>query len=206
METCTCSVKRIADSYIYLFAHQCANFPPNVQQVSRSGPEGVKCIKRDEAICRGDWMFGIVPSATNGTYQLTAWEWDPMVGYTDIAFASYDGAEELCVGKTKRDKGDTAFMYIKTESDGTYYLVCDSVGKLSKNPKLKIRVRQDKEKRRKRNKRDWDFYDTIVKYRRGANDDDTLWSANTDGSQTANRECYSKQVENLPEPELFMSF
>ena len=175
-------------------------------QVSKSGPVGVKCIKRDEAICRGDWMFGIVPSATNGTYQLTAWEWDPMVGYTDIAYASYDGAERLCVGKTERDKGDTAFMFIETESDGTYYLVCDSVGKLKKNPKLKIRVRKDREKRRKRNKRDWDFYDTIVKYRRGANDDDTLWSANTDGSESANGECYWKQIEDQPQPELFMSF
>lgn len=188
-----------------VFAHQC-QLPPNAQQVKARGEKGVKCINRDEAICRGDWMFGIVPSATNGTYQLTAWEWDPMVGYTDIAFASYDGAERLCVGKTERDKGDTAFMFIETESDGTYYLVCDSVGKLSKNPKLKIRVRQDREKRRKRNKRDWDFYDTIVKYRRGANDDDTLWSANTDGSESANGECYWKQVEEPPKPVPFTSF
>ena len=95
-------------------------------------------------------MFGIVPSAVNGTYQVTAWEWDATMVTTDIAFADYDGAEELCVGKTRRDKGYTSFMYIKTESDGTYYLVCNGVGKLDKNPKLKIRVRQDKEKRRKK--------------------------------------------------------
>ena len=145
-------------------------------------------------------MFGIVPSAVNGTYQVTAWEWDAMMGYTDIAFAAYDGAEELCVGKTRRDKGYTSFMYIKTESDGTYYLVCNGVGKLDKNPKLKIRVRQDKEKRRKKNKRDMDFYDTIVKFRRGANDDDTLWSANTDGSQSANEKCYWKKMDE-PTPE-----
>ena len=148
-------------------------------------------------------MFGIVPSAVNGTYQVTAWEWDATMGTTDIAFADYDGAEELCVGKTRRDKGYTSFMYIKTESDGTYYLVCNGVGKLDKNPKLKIRVGQDKEKRRKKNKRDMDFYDTIVKFRRGANDDDTLWSANTDGSQTANEKCYSQTLDKpttLPAP------
>ena len=119
-----------------------------------------------------------------------------MLGYTDIAYASYDGAERLCVGKTERDKGETAFMFIETESDGTYYLACDSVGKLWKNPNLKIRVRQDREKRRERNKRDSDFYDTIVMYRRGTNDDDTLWSANTDGSESANGECYWKQIED----------
>ena len=120
---------------------------------------------------------------------------DALTGNTDIAFAAYDGAKELCVGKTRRDKGYTSFMFIQTESDGTYYLVCNGVGKLDKNPKLKIRVRQDNEKRRKQEKRDIYFYDTIVKFRRGANDDDTLWSANTDGSQSANEKCYWKKVD-----------
>ena len=140
-------------------------------EAKKTGLQGRECIKRNQAICRNDFAFGIKSSelGDSETYFVEAWHLTtPLMPI----FQDFSMATELCIGDSNRHD-DTAYMTVRTEKE-MYYLVCPGVGKSRKNAKLKIPE---------------DTAEAAVKFSRGSNDKDIMWKIKPDGTDPTNPHC-----------------
>jgi len=140
-------------------------------EAKKTGLQGRECIRRNQAICRNDYAFGIKSSEVGDseTYFVEAWHLTtPLMPI----FQDFSMATELCIGDSNRHE-DTAYMTVRTEKE-MYYLVCPGVGKSRKNPKLKISE---------------NTAEAVVKFSRGSSDKDIMWKIKPDGTDPTNPHC-----------------
>jgi len=156
------------------------NMPDCISKSLEANGAGVKdqeCIGRDEAICRNDWSFGIAPSTVDNSTDYYVMAWHELEGTDWPLFKDFSTAIELCIGSSKKHK-DTSYMTVTTET-ATWYLVCPSVGKAERDPKLRIT--------------DYDVT-SIVNYQRGAGENDVMWQINGEGMDITNPWCHWEEV------------
>ena len=154
--------------------------PDCISKSLEAGGAGVKdqeCIGRNEAICRNDWSFGIAPSTVDNSTDYYVMAWHELEGTDWPLFKDFPTAIELCIGSSKKHK-DTSYMTVTTET-ATWYLVCPSVGKAERDPKLRIT--------------DSDMT-SIVNYQRGAGENDVMWQINGEGMDITNPWCHWEEV------------
>jgi len=146
-------------------------------EAEKAGAKGRKCMGRDEAICRGQWSFGIAPSTEGNSTDYYVQAWHESKGVDWPLFRDFEGAIELCIGSSKKHD-DTSYMTVTTE-EATYYLVCPGVGKPSKNPKLKIVDKDTLE---------------IVNFQRGSKEKAVMWQISGEGMDMTNPWCLWEEV------------
>ena len=149
-----------------------------------AGVKHQECISRDQAICRNDWSFGIAPSTVDKSTEYYVMAWHELEGTDWPLFKDFPTAIELCIGSSKKHS-DTSYMTVTTET-ATWYLVCPTVGKEERDPKLRITDSN---------------VTSIVNYQRGTGEDDVIWQINGEGMDITNPWCHWEEVlHNAPKP------
>ena len=162
-------------------------------EAERVGVAGQVCIKRGEALCRDEIRFGIV-DVFQGEFRVSAWNDDDG---SDPIYSEFVTAKRLCIGKMGEIATSDFSSYMSVRVDGgTHYLLCPDVGLREKDTKLKVRVMEKNDSKRKRMERPENYYDTLIKYRRGPNDEDRLWWIEVDGKDKTGDGCVWDFVAN----------